>query len=116
MSSREVRDLNKAMQVKYNKFHDLCRRNLHLIKHGIQVILICTMRTKDEQNKLAGLGLADRSCPCAHSGVGGSGSFDVALLRYGKVVPCEGEFWTTVVELATSVGLKKGCGGFYDGD
>lgn len=110
MSSREIRDLSPGMQVKYNKFHDLCRRDLQLIKHGISVILTCTNRTKDEQNKLAGLGLGDRSCPCIHNG----SAFDIALLRYGKVVPSEGEFWTLVAAHASSVGLRQGCGGFYE--
>lgn len=109
MSSREVRDLSPAMQIKYNKWHDLCRRDLELVKHGITIILTCTNRTKDEQNKLAGLGLGDRSCPCIHDGR----AFDIAILRYGKVVSNEGEFWNIVVRHAESVGLKKGCGGFY---
>lgn len=110
MSSREIKDLSSSMQVKYNKFSDKCRRDLELVKHGISVILTCTNRSKDEQNKLAGLGLGDRSCPCIHSG----SAFDVALLRYGKVVPSEGDYWAIVSAHADSVGLKKGCSGFYE--
>lgn len=110
MASREIKDLTQSMQVKYNKFADRCRRDLDLVKHGIAIILTCTNRTKDEQNKLAGLGLGDRSCPCIHNG----SAFDVALLRYGKVVPSDGEYWTAVCAHASAVGLKSGCGGFYE--
>ena len=111
MSSREIRELSPAMQIKYNRFHDLCRRDLDLVKHGVTVLLTCTNRTKDEQNKLAGLGLGDRSCPCIHNGT----AFDVALLRYGKVIPSTGEYWDRVVLHAANVGLKDGCSGFYEG-
>ena len=110
MSSREIRDLTPSMQVKYNKFHDLCRRDLELVKHGVTTILTCTNRSKDEQNKLAGLGLGDRSCPCIHNG----SAFDIALLRYGKVVSSTGEFWDIISGHARTVGLKVGCGGFYE--
>lgn len=109
MASRELRDLNDSTRVKHDKFMDKCRRDLELLKHGISVILTCTNRSKDEQNKLAGLGLGDRSCPCMHNG----SAFDVAVLRYGKVIPCEGEFWNTIVKHAETVGLTKGCEGFY---
>lgn len=110
MSSREIRDLIPGMQIKYNKFHDLCRRDLELVKHGVTIILTCTNRSKDEQNKLAGLGLGDRSCPCIHNG----SAFDIALLRYGKVVSSTGEFWDIIAGHARAVGLKVGCGGFYE--
>lgn len=116
MSSREIRDLAPDMQVKYNKFHDLCRRDLELIKHGIHVLLICTWRSGAEIRKMDGLGW--KVCGCQHSLVGDKGlprskAFDVALLRYGKVIPCDGEFWDIVVKHAESVGLTKGCEGFH---
>lgn len=115
MSSREIRDLAPDMQAKYNRFHDRCRRDLNLLKHGIHVLLTCTWRSGAEMRKMEGLGW--NVCGCQHSlmdkGLPCSKAFDVALLRYGKIVPCEGEFWDAVVAHAESVGLIKGCEGFH---
>lgn len=119
MASREIRDLSKTTQVLYNKFHDLCRRDIQLLKHGIHVLLVCTYRSEEEQAKLYGLGLTTtKACGCAHSTVNSKGlpestAFDVALLRHGKIVPCEGPLWDSVVEHAKTVGLTKGCEGFH---
>lgn len=108
--SREPADLSESVRIKYDKLVNLCRRDLELVKHGVTIILTCTYRSENAQNKLAGLGLGDRSCPCIHNG----SAFDIALLRYGKVVPSEGEFWGLVCVHAANVGLKNGCGGFYE--
>lgn len=114
MSSREIKDLTPSMQVKYNKFYDRVRRDVDLLKHGISIIVTCTARSQDEQNKLAGMGLSERSCPCIHRGKDGSSAFDIAVLRYGKVVASDGDYWDRIVAHAADVGLKLGCGGFYE--
>ena len=119
MSSREIRDLSPETQKKYNKFYDAVRRDIGLVKHGVTVLLTCTYRSEEEQAKLFGLGLTPvKACACEHSattpqGMPASTSFDVVMLRYGKVVPCEGMFWDGIIEHAKNAGLTKGCEGFH---
>ena len=52
MASREIKHLSPAMQVYYNKFADRCRRDEELQKLGVTVLLICTYRSSEEQDKL----------------------------------------------------------------
>lgn len=115
MASREIRDLAPSTQILYNRFFDLCRRDVDLLKHGIQVLLICTKRTKEEEAKLYGLGItASKSCGCRHAGQNGSTAFDVAVLRYGRIVDSGGAYWDQICTHADSVGLSRGCSGFHE--
>lgn len=51
MASRNIADLSPAMQVLYNRFADRCRRDVELLKLGVAVLLICTYRSKEEQDR-----------------------------------------------------------------
>lgn len=99
MASREIKDLSPAMQVLYNKFNDRCRRDTWLLKNGITVLLICTYRSNEEQDKLYAQG---RTAPgpivtrakagkskhnvALSDGTPSAEAFDVVPLRYGKQI------------------------------
>lgn len=102
MASREIRDLSPAMQVLYNRFNDRCRRDIELLKLGVSVLLTCTYRSDEEQDRLYAQG---RTLPGAivtkakggqskHNtqtpqGKPAAEAFDVVPLLHGKPV------WTT---------------------
>jgi len=75
--SREVRDLTPEVQVKWNKLHDRCRRDLRLKKRGISIILTCTKREQAQQEELGG-----KWSDAITKGRG----FEFYILRHGRVV------------------------------
>jgi peptidoglycan L-alanyl-D-glutamate endopeptidase CwlK len=99
MASRKIGDLSPRMQVLYNKFHDRCRRDTWFLKNGIEVLLTCTFRSGEEQNKLYAQG---RTAPgrrvtnakagkSKHNTVDARGkpasdAFDVVPLRHGRCI------------------------------
>ena len=99
MASREIRDLSPEMQVLHNKFIDRCRRDTNLLKAGITILVTCTYRSSEEQNRLYAQG---RTLPGRKvTWVKGGGSkhnhttpqgkpdalaFDVVPLRHGKPI------------------------------
>jgi hypothetical protein len=106
MASREVRDLSPAMQVKWNKFHDLCRRDKELLKHGIQIMLVCTKRSEEERNKLEALN------DVKYDPLDGN-VFIIIMLQYGALAYGHGELWDKIVQHAKNVGLKWRREGFH---
>lgn len=129
MASREIRDLSPAMQVLYNKFFDRCRRDIELQKLGVSVLLTCTYRSDDEQDRLYAQG---RTTPGAivtrakggqskHNvrtpqGNPSAEAFDVVPLLHGKPIwstkddPAtpehEDQIWQMVGAHGVAVGLK----------
>ena len=99
MASREIRDLSPAMQVLYNKFADKCRRDVNLLKQGVSVLLTCTYRSAEEQDKLYAQGRTApgrkvtnaRAGKSKHNAVDAHGkpaaeAFDIVPLRNGKAI------------------------------
>jgi len=135
MASRKIGDLSPRMQVLYNKFNDRCRRDMWFLKNGIEVLLTCTFRSGEEQNRLYAQG---RTAPgrivtrakagkSKHNtedarGKPASAAFDVVPLRHGKCIwgtrgdgidddPTDDdkddlEAWERVGEHGVAVGLK----------
>jgi peptidoglycan L-alanyl-D-glutamate endopeptidase CwlK len=52
MASREIKHLSPALQILYNRFNDRCRRDEWMVRNGITVLLICTYRSSEEQDRL----------------------------------------------------------------
>lgn len=74
MASREIRDLTPEAQVLWNKFHDRCRRDTRLLRHGVVVLLTCTSRDRSERDASGGAPLVQ------------NGSFEFYVLRYGRIM------------------------------
>jgi peptidoglycan L-alanyl-D-glutamate endopeptidase CwlK len=117
------------MQVLFNRFFDRCRRDLDLLKIGVTVLLTCTWRSHEEQDKLYAQG---RTTPgrivtrarAGHSkhntvderGAPAAEAFDVVPLLHGKPVwddvdnpdtpEDEAWIWERVGEHGKAVGLK----------
>lgn len=135
MASREIKDLSPAMQVLYNKFADRCRRDVNLLRAGVTVLLTCTYRDNDEQNRLYAQGRTTpgrvvtnaKAGQSAHNAVTPQGApaaeaFDIVPLRHGKPVwgtagngvdedPSDDErddleAWQRIGEHGVAVGLK----------
>lgn len=129
MASREIRHLSAAMQVLYNKFSDRCRRDVELLKLGVTVLLICTYRSNEEQEKLYAKGRTEPGAivtraklgKSKHNAVDSHGdpaaeAFDVVPLLHGKpvwsseddpgTVEDEAWIWQRVGEHGVAVGLK----------
>lgn len=128
MASREIRDLSPRMQVLYNKFNDRCRRDPELLKRGAAVILTCTYRSNDEQQKAYNQGRTPESIArgekivtkakpgeskhncTAPNGAPAAEAFDVAILQNGKLLwddtPHGVETWNMVGAHGQAVGLK----------
>jgi hypothetical protein len=94
--SREIRDLTLGTQVKWNKLFDRCRRDIRLLKQGISIILTCSHRTKEDQEKLGG----KWSDPI----VNGKG-FEFYILRYGRVCSSE-EVLEIIYEHTRDLGIS----------
>jgi peptidoglycan L-alanyl-D-glutamate endopeptidase CwlK len=99
MASRDIKDLAPALQVLYNKFLDKCRRDTWLLKNGISLILTCTFRSPEEQNRLYAQGRTtpgrivtnakagqSRHNTTTASGAPAAEAFDIVPLRHGKPV------------------------------
>jgi peptidoglycan L-alanyl-D-glutamate endopeptidase CwlK len=123
MASREIRDLSPAMQVLYNRFHDRVRRDPELAREGVTVLLTCTHRSDEEQDRLYAQGRttpgpivtrakAGKSWHNAKTPQGdpAAEAFDVVPLRLGKPVwGTEGAdlvLWMRIGEHGKAVGLK----------
>lgn len=52
MASREIRDLSDQMQIYYNRHSDRVRRDPWFQQNGVTMLLICTYRSSEEQDKL----------------------------------------------------------------
>lgn len=52
MASRDIKDLSPAMQVLYNRHSDRVRRDPWMQQNGVSMLLICTYRSGEEQDKL----------------------------------------------------------------
>lgn len=122
MASREIKHLSPQMQILYNRFHDRCRRDTELTSKGISVLLTCTWRSAEEQDRLYAKG---RTAPgaivtnakggySAHNAILPNGTpaaraFDIVPLRHGKPVwGTTGEdlaVWNRIGEHGTAVGL-----------
>jgi peptidoglycan L-alanyl-D-glutamate endopeptidase CwlK len=87
------------MQVYYNKFMDRCRRDVNLLKQGVSVLLTCTYRSAEEQDKLYAQGRTApgrkvtnaRAGKSKHNAVDTHGkpaaeAFDIVPLRNGKAI------------------------------
>lgn len=123
MSSRDIKDLRPDVQVLYNKFYDRCRRDVWLLKNGISILLTCTFRPGEEQDRLYAQG---RTAPgrivtnakagqSKHNATTASGApaaeaFDIVPLRHGKPIwGTDGEdleVWQHIGEHGKAVGLK----------
>lgn len=99
MASREIRDLHPHLQVLYNKFHDRCRRDTWLLRAGVTILLTCTYRSGDEQNRLYAQGRSSpgrivtnakagqsRHNATTPQGNPASEAFDIVPLRHGKPI------------------------------
>lgn len=99
MASREIKHLSQTMQVLYNKFHDRCRRDPWMLKNGISILLTCTYRSPEEQDKLYAQGRSTlgrivtnaRAGKSHHNtrlpdGTPAARAFDIVPLRHGKPV------------------------------
>lgn len=75
--SREIRDLVPAAQVRWNKLHDRCRRDLRLAKRGISIILTCTLRNPAEHENVGGKW---------DDPITGGKGFEFYILQHGRVV------------------------------
>lgn len=120
MASRNIADLSPAMQVYYNKFNDRCRRDVDLQKMGCSVLVTCTYRSGDEQDRLYAQG---RTAPgaivtnakagkSAHNattpqGAPAAAAFDVVPVVDGKPV-WDGKHpaWAVIGAHGKAVGLK----------
>ena len=130
MASRAIGDLSATMQVYYNKFADRCRRDVELQKLGVSVLLICTYRSNDEQEKLfaqgrtapgaivtrARGGKSRHNATLSGTAVPAAAAFDVVPLLYGKPMwsavdrpetpEDEAWIWGRVGDHGMAVGLK----------
>ncbi len=120
MASREIRDLSPAMQVLYNKFNDRCRRDIELLKQGVAVLLICTYRSSEEQDKLYEQGRTlpgsivtnARGGKSKHNTVNVRGgpaaeAFDVVPVINGKAIwDSHNPAWQIIGAHGIAVGLK----------
>jgi peptidoglycan L-alanyl-D-glutamate endopeptidase CwlK len=127
MASRSIGDLDPGTQVLCNRHLDRCRRDTELRRRGVDVILTCTHRDDDEQNRLyaqgrtapgrivtnakAGQSAHNRKTP---QGKPASKAYDVALIVNGKALwaddPAtpenEMELWELVGQHGVAAGLK----------
>lgn len=119
MASRNIADLSPAMQVLYNKFNDRCRRDINLLKEGVSVLLTCTYRSAEEQDRLYAQG---RTAPgrivtnakggkSKHNAVNAQGrpaaeAFDVVPLVHGKCEWDDPTLWEIIGAHGKAVGLK----------
>ncbi len=127
MASRSIGDLSPAMQVLCNRHLDRCRRDLELKKRGVEVILTCTYRDDEEQNRLYAQGRTTpgrivtnaKAGQSAHNhktaqGKPAADAYDVLVLLHGKPVwvddqttpENEMELWEVVGAHGTAAGLK----------
>lgn len=99
MSSREIRHLAPELQVLYNRFHDRCRRDTWMLRNGITILLTCTYRSDEEQNRLYAQGRSSPGRVVTNAKAGQSQhnattpqgqpaarAFDIVPLRRGKPV------------------------------
>ena len=103
MASREIRDLSAATQIIWNRFHDRVRRDTTLLKYGWSILLVCTHRPADEQEKLR-LSPKAKICNRDTAGQPDSRGFEIVVLQYGMPVS------SAVPEIAnhaTAVGLTQ---------
>lgn len=128
MASREIRHLSQEMQILYNKFADKCRRDVELLKLDVSVLLICTYRSDEEQDKLYAQGRTTpgrivtnaRAGHSKHNAVDPQGNpaseaFDVVPLLHGKPVWADKDdpntpedeawIWQRIGEHGVAVGL-----------
>jgi len=128
MASREIRHLSVEMQKKFNQFHNRCRRDTELLKLGVSVLLICTHRSGEEQDRLYAQGRTApgrivtnaRAGHSKHNVVDAQGNpaaeaFDVVPLLHGKPMwsatddpntpEDEAWVWARVGEHGVAVGL-----------
>lgn len=130
MASRAIGDLSAPMQLLCQRHLDRCRRDLELKKAGVDVLLICTYRSNEEQARIYAQGrttpgrivtrakpgqskhnwtLPGTSTPAAEA-------YDVVPLLHGKPVWADRDdpgtpedeawIWQRVGEHGTAVGLK----------
>lgn len=52
MSSRNIGDLSDKMQILFNRHNDRVRRDPKLQQLGVQMVVICTYRSEEEQARL----------------------------------------------------------------
>lgn len=99
MASRKTSDLSPEMRVLHDKFMDRCRRDVNLLKEGITVLVTCTYRSNEEQNRLYAQGRTTKGRKVTNVKGGGSKhnhttpqgapaalAFDVVPLRHGKCI------------------------------
>lgn len=103
MASREIRDLSPATQVLWNKFHDRCRRDTVLLKMGVTVMLTCTYRATDEQERL-GLSTKARLCVRGTDGKPSSHGFEILTFEHCRPT---GKYFPVIDEHAKAVGLIR---------
>lgn len=127
MASRSIGDLAPSTQVLCNRHLDRCRRDLELKKRSVDVILTCTYRDDEEQNRLYAQGRTTpgrivtnaKAGQSAHNaktpqGKPAAKAYDVALIVNGKALwvddPAtpenEMELWEIVGQHGVAAGLK----------
>src|ERR1051325_4810488 len=87
------------MQVLYNKFFDRVRRDTWMLKNGISILLTCTYRSMEEQDKLYAQGRTTpghivtnaKAGKSKHNTVTPQGkpaaeAFDIVPMRNGKII------------------------------
>lgn len=123
MASREIKHLRDDVQVLFNKFFDRCRRDIWLLKRGVTVLLTCTYRSNEEQDRLyaqgrtlpgrivtnAKAGQSKHNVTTA-SGAPAAEAFDFVPLRSGKPIwgteGEDGKIWERCGAHGEAVGLK----------
>jgi len=103
MASREIRDLSPATQVLWNKFHDRCRRDTELLKGGYSVLLSCTYRPRDEQERLR----LNPKAKISARGVNGkpsSSGFEIVVTQYCRPISHP---VPAIIDHATNLGLSQ---------
>lgn len=97
MSSRRIEDLTPEMQNLYKLFEATCHAA------GLDFIVTCTTRTKEEQAKLVAQGFSKTMNSKHLTGE----AFDIAVLLNGKIT-WKSKYYEPFCQIGESIGLASG--------
>lgn len=109
ISSRKLEDLHPTVKAMADAFLSMCRAQ------GIDVLVTCTYRDAEEQNRLYAIGRTVPGRKVTNAKAGQSAhnyrlAFDVVPLRHGKPVwgtsGEDGALWNKIGTIGESVGLE----------